>query len=77
MIKMKLKHIKLIYLLKEQINKLEDSKTILLFNNKIHKILKITTNSFNSRWVIYKTITVENELKTICNNLIKLGINIV
>lgn len=77
MLKMKLKHIELIHLLKIQISKIENTKTKLVFENKIHKILKETTNSFRNRWIIYKTICIEKDLKVICEKLNKLGIKIV
>ena len=77
MLKMKLKHIELIHLLKIQISKIENTKTKLVFENKIHKILKVTTNNFNSRWLIYKMISIENDLHTVCKQLNKLGIKII
>ena len=77
MLKMKLKHIELIHLLKIQISKIENTKTKLVFENKIHKILKETTNSFRNRWIIYKTICIEKDLKVICEKLNKLGIVII
>ena len=77
MIEMKLKHIELIHLLKIQISKIENTKTKLVFENKIHKILKKTTNSFRNRWIIYKTICIEKDLKVICEKLNKLGIVII
>lgn len=76
MLKMKLKHIEVIHLLKTQIHKIENTKIKLDFENKIHRILKATTNSFNSRWIIYKTISIENDLPTVCKQLNKLGIEI-
>ena len=77
MLKMKLKHIELIHLLKIQISKIENTKTKLVFENKIHKILKETTNNFYNRWIIYKNICIEKDLKAICEKLNKLGIKIV
>lgn len=77
MLKMKLKHIEVIHLLKTQIHKIENTKIKLDFENKIHRILKATTNSFNSRWIIYKTISIEKDLKYICEKLNKLGIDII
>lgn len=77
MIEMKLKHIELIHLLKIQISKIENTKTKLVFENKIHKILMETTNSFRNRWIIYKTICIEKDLKAICEKLNKLGIVII
>lgn len=77
MLKIKLKHIELIYLLKTQISKIENTKTKLFFENKIHKILKETTNNFNNSWIIYKNICIEKDLKTVCNQLNKLGIDII
>lgn len=77
MIEMKLKHIELIHLLKTQIHKMKNTKTKLVFENKIHKILKETTNSFRNRWIIYKTICIEKDLKAICEKLNKLGVVII
>lgn len=77
MLKMKLKHIELIHLLKIQISKIENTKIKLDFENKIHRILKVTTTSFNSRWIIYKNICIEKDLKSICEKLNKLGIVII
>ena len=77
MLKMKLKHIELIHLLKIQISKIENTKIKLDFADKIHRNLKETTNSFNSRWIIYKTICDGKDLKSICNQLKKLGVEII
>lgn len=77
MLKMKLKHIEVIHLLKTQIHKIENTKIKLDFENKIHKILKETTNNFYNRWIIYKNICIEKDLKTVCDQLHKLGIDII